>query len=248
VAEKHIAGSGLHWFVRRGSAVRGPFSSTRIRHYVLEGRLGLDDEVSPDRADWRRLGSVDEVVPLQMREGDDSVAERQAQWRRGERLRAWRAILVALVVVGGLVALVLLAGGDREQVAADCAAPAAPGVSWPACHKPGVDLRGAILAEARLANAVLAQARLAGADLHGADLRYADLGGADLSYGNLRGAVLKGADLSNADLTNADLRGADLGFANLGGARVGGAVFEGARFDSAIWVDGRDCAAGGCPR
>ena len=35
---------GPEWFVRRGDAVRGPFSSLRVRQFVLEGKLEVDDE------------------------------------------------------------------------------------------------------------------------------------------------------------------------------------------------------------
>ncbi|MCB1774074.1 MAG: pentapeptide repeat-containing protein [Gammaproteobacteria bacterium] len=248
MSEKHVKGSGLSWFIRRGNTVRGPFSSARIRHYVIEGRLQLDDEVSLDRSEWQRLGSVNEVVPLQMRGNDEAELAQQSQQRRTERLRAIRAIAIAVVVMVALVGIVLLAGRSEERAPIDCTAPAAPAVAWEGCRLSGADLRGVRLDGAHLANADLAGSRLGEAGLRDADMRYVDLAGADLSYAVLRGAVLKGANLRHADLTNADLTGADLSFADLGGARVGGAVFGNTRLEGAIWVDGKACSDGNCPR
>ena len=248
MSDKHVKGSGLSWFIRRGNTVRGPFSSTKIRHYVIEGRLQLDDEVSLDRAEWQRLGAVDEVVPLQMRGDGEAELQQQSQLRRTETLRSIRAIAIAAVVMGALVGVVLLAGDGEELAPVDCAAPAAPGVAWEGCRLSGAKLDGARLDGARLANADLSGSRLGEARLGDADMRYIDLAGADLSYSSLRGAVLKGANLRRADLTNADLGNADLSFADLGGARVGGAVFANAKLDGAIWVDGKACSASNCPR
>jgi uncharacterized protein YjbI with pentapeptide repeats len=248
VSDKHVKGSGLSWFIRRGNTVRGPFSSAKIRHYVIEGRLQLDDEVSLDRAEWQRLGTVNEVVPLQMRDNDEADLQQQSAVRRNESLRTLRAITIAVIVIAGLVGIVLLAGGGEDRAPIDCAAAAAPGVVWEGCRLSGVELHGAQLGGASLANANLSGSRLGEANLQDADMRYIDLSGADLSYANLRGAVLKGANLRGADLTNADLGGADLSFADLGGARIGGAELGNARLEGAIWIDGRACQVGDCSR
>ena len=111
-------GSGLVWFVRRGPAVRGPYSSARVRHLVLEGRLAFDDEVSPDRAHWSRLGGVPEVVPLQMRVEDDDWAIQEAAQRKGERRGALRAIVLASLVVTALTGAVSLIVAPRESPSA----------------------------------------------------------------------------------------------------------------------------------
>ena len=241
-------GSGLEWFVRRGGSVRGPFSSTRVRHFVLEGKLTLEDEVSADRAIWQSIGSVDEVVPLQMRDDAPTLAPQQAAERDGDRLRAARAILVALLVVSALVIAVTLVGPQEDIAVRDCAAPPEPGVLLEGCLLDGAVFAAAQLSSARMANASLAGARLSGADLSGADLRYANLAATDLSYAMLNGADLKGANLRTADLTNADLSGADLSFADLGGVQLGGARFDGSRLEGAIWVDGMRCGKADCPR
>ena len=241
-------GGGLEWFVRRGNSVRGPLSSARIRHHVRDGELQLEDEVSTDRKAWRSLGSVDEVVPPQMRGGEKPPEAPLGTARAGERRQASRAIIVTVVLMAGLVLGVSLVGQRGAEETRDCAAPAAPGVLLEGCRLVGVDMGAAALVGARLANASLARARLAEADLSDADLRYVDLSEADLSYAKLSGAVLKGANLQQADLTNADLSGADLSFADLGGARLGGARLQKALLAGAIWTDGRPCGAADCPR
>lgn len=241
-------GTGLSWFVRRAGSVRGPFSSAKVRHFVLEGRLQLDDEVSPDRRDWQRLGAVAEVVPPELREDAGALARREAEVRRGDRWRALRAGIVASLVIGGLVWLAMLAGGGEADAPRDCAAAPGPGLDLEGCRLSGRDLSSTDLSGARLLNAALDGARLVGSNLGGAVLRYADMRAADLSYSRLNGADLTGANLRQADLTNADLSAADLRFADLSGAWLGGARLDGARLDGAVWTDGRACAAGECPR
>lgn len=248
MAERGPGGSGLTWFVRRGSTVRGPYSSTRVRHYVLEGRLQLDDEVSVDRKAWRRIGAVDEVVPLQMRDGEDAVNARNVVLRSGEKRRALRSMLISGAVVSAVIALVLLSGGPETEAPRDCSSGLRPGVLLEGCDLSGRDLRAALLADAGLANARLGGAVLAEADLRRADLRYVDLSSSDLSYAQLDRAVLKGASLRGADLTNANLGDADLTFVDLTGARVGGAVWHGADLNGAVWVDGGRCGERPCPR
>lgn len=241
-------GGGLSWFVRRGGSVRGPFSSTRVRHLVLEGRLQFDDEVSTDRSSWRHLGSVDEVVPLQLRADGASLAEVGEGERRRERRGALRSILVASLIVAVLIAAVMLAGRRQVDEGRDCGAPPMPGVILEGCQLAGAQMATASLAGARLANAWLGGATFAEADLSGADLRYADLSRADLSYARLSTANLKGANLRFADLTNADLRDAGLDFADLSHARLGGARLDGASLNGTVWIDGRACSAADCPR
>jgi hypothetical protein len=239
-------GSGLEWFVRRGSTVRGPFSSMRVRHFVLEGKLELDDEVSPDRQAWRRLGGVAEVVPLQMRdeEGGLDAPDEDKAGTGG----AWRTILIVCLVICTLTITVYLVGEQAETSQVDCAARPSPGAKFDGCQLTAVDWRSASLSGATFTNAVLVDVLLTEAELVEADLSYVDLGGADLSYARLEKAVLKGANLRLADLTNADLRGADLSFADLSRARIGGARLDNARLDGTIWVDGRRCDATSCPR
>ncbi|MDJ0738865.1 MAG: pentapeptide repeat-containing protein [Gammaproteobacteria bacterium] len=237
----------MAWFVRRGSVVRGPFSSTKVRHFVLDGRLGFDDEVSLDREDWQRLGSVDEVVPLQMRSAGDMPADDDNDRQRRDRQRALRTMTVAAVLIVGLIGGVMWVGSGDGQPQRDCSAAPAPGVFLEGCDLSRLELVGGDLSGARLANTRLMAAKLSTAKLDRADMRYTDLSGADLSYASMTTSVLLGATLRHADLTNADLSGADLSFADLGGARLGGARLDGAKLLGAIWTDGIPCDAD-CPR
>lgn len=247
VSAERVKGSGLDWFVRRGTAVQGPYSSARVRHFVLEEKLAFDDEVSADRREWQRLGSVPEVIPLQLRSnGAEYMAEQDAT-RENDRLRAVRAIVVSALLVIGLTVTVSLMGPPRQEAERDCHARPVPGVDLSGCRLDGMRLTGVALSGASLASASLRAAGLSGADLTAADLRYADLSDANLSYARLVAANLKGADLRRADLTNVVLDDADLRYADLTGARLGGGSLAGARLDSAIWVDGRSCAATPCP-
>jgi uncharacterized protein (DUF2237 family) len=248
MSESKLKGSGLEWFVRRGKVVRGPFNSTTVRHFVIEDKLGLEDEVSADRREWRRLGSVPEVVPLQLRTDGDGLAIQHAVERKGERNRAMRSIVVTLLIIGGFTAAVSLIGRQPRDIERDCATAPAPGVFLEGCRLGGADMVGAALIGAHLANSSLAGAKLSEADLSKADLRYANLSGSDMSYVSLSAANLKGANLRLADLTNADLDGADLSFADLGGARLGGASLQRVRLEGAIWIDGTRCGASDCPR
>ena len=241
-------GSGLAWFVRRGSAVLGPYSSARVRHFVLDGRVAFDDEVSPDRVHWSRLGAVPEVVPLQMRVEDDDWAAQEALQRKGERRGALRAIVMVSVLVSALIAAVSLIGSKETVADRNCSAAPVPGIFLEGCQLSGAKMTGAELVNARMANTVLNGAELGEAQLSHADLRYADLSATDLSYARLDGADLKGANLRFADLTNADLSVADLSFADLTGARLGGARLDKAILDGTIWSDGRRCSASDCPR
>lgn len=248
MAAEGTKGSGLAWFVRRGATVRGPFSSAKVRHFVIEGKLGFEDEVSADRKAWQPLGSVPEVVPLQMRDTGEGLEAERSDQRRGERVRAIRSILVVVAVIVGLVLAVSMVGSGRDDVPRDCARAPGPGVILEGCMLSKAEFAGASLVQANLANSDLSRANLSTADLQRADLRYADLSGADLSYARLGASVLLGATLRHADLTNADLSGVDLSFADLSDARIGGARFDGATLNGVIWIDGSRCGAGDCPR
>jgi hypothetical protein len=230
------------WFVRRGTQVRGPHSSARIRHLVLEGRLHLNDEVSRDRAVWQPLGAVAEVVPLQLRRDGAVDASALLAHERRERQRAMRGTFSALTLLLLAVGTVLWFGGERPAPVAVCTAPAAPAVNWRSCRLDGLRAPSSDLTQADLSNASLVNALLNDSRLDGADLGYANLTGAGLSYAVLAGARLLGANLRGADLTHADLSGADLAYADLSGALLGGAVLTATRLDGAIWIDGRQCA------
>lgn len=238
---------GLAWFVRSGAGVRGPFTSAKIRHSLLDGVIAVDDEISLDREAWQPIAKVPEVLPTQLRHAEGFADDRAAR-QSNELWHSIRSTVLASVIIGIFIAAVVEVGHDSTAVESDCLAPPTAGVVLEGCILSDADLAGAELAAAQLANINLRGARLAGAKMHKADLRYAHLSNADLSYANLGASVLLGASLRYADLTNADLSEANLEFADLTGARIGGARFGGARFDGAIWVDGVKCTSGSCPR
>ena len=72
----------------------------------------------------------------------------------------------------------------------------------------------------------------------GCYLYHAKLSHIDLTGANLEGAALSGATFRYATLKNANLKG----------AQINGTNFSGADLSGAIWVDGRQCAAGSIGR
>lgn len=156
--------------------------------------------------------------------------------------RLWIGLAVGLL---GLLLLLWL-GMDRQEpdAAADCLAPAQPGVNWSYCRMVGMDLRGQDLTGANLSNADLLGAKLSEAHLVGADLGYADLRRARLDRADLSGARLTGAMLQETVLTDTRLAGADLSHADLRGARLDHADLTGAILSRTLWTDGRVCASG----
>jgi hypothetical protein len=230
----------IEWYVRQNGQSRGPLTSAQVRRLLLEEQLTPADLVSSDGLDWRTIAAVPEVLPRQLR-GIDAEDERDRLAEgRSQRRQALGSALVLLGLVGGLLGLVLWLDKPAGS-AADCTAPAGPGVDWQDCHLRSLHAARADLRAALLTNAAVPAAQLHAADLSGADLRYTDLRDADLSYARLAGASLKGADLRGADLTYADLDGADLSFADLRGASIGGADLRHARLHGALWIDGRRC-------
>ena len=153
------------------------------------------------------------------------------------------AAVVALLVIS-VISYGFLIEAPESEPDPDCAAVPAPGINWRNCRMDGVNAEGKDMQGALLNNAVLRGAKLSGIRLNDADLQYVDFSGSDLSYSEMKGAILKGAGLRKADLSYADLSNTDLSFSDLRGANLGGAVMTGARFDSAIWMDGKTCAAG----
>lgn len=230
------------WFIRRGAQVRGPFGSGRIRHFLIEGQLSLEDEVSRDKRNWSLIARVPEVVPRQFR-CDDSEDEAAiaAEEKRG-RIKATITMVVAVSFFAVALGLTIWLGDGGGDGAADCEAVPAPGVHWQNCRKEGLVAPAADMQDAHLSNARLMMARLAGVDLRRADMRFVDLTQADLAFAKLQGVDLTGASLRGADLSNANLSGADLSFADLTDVRLDGSRLDGARLRGAIWLDGRRCA------
>lgn len=243
------------WYLLADGVLLGPYPSGRIRRLLLDRQVSLDDRISEDQVEWRKLVEIPEVIPLQLRAqlGDERAQELIAA--RSQTAEMEKRSTTARVPVMQLVIICLLLGGlglfafwqgipQRDDATRQCQAEAAPGVNWRNCMLVDLDVGSASLAGADLSNAVLGRAKLTATDLTAANLNYADLSGADLSYARLLQASLLGANLRGANLSEADLSGADLRYANLTEVDLTGAKFAGANLEGAIWPDGRTCATG----
>jgi len=58
--------SDHQWYVRRGSAVQGPYSLSQLRRYLLLGRVRLTDRVSDDGEHWLRITQRPDLIPPEM--------------------------------------------------------------------------------------------------------------------------------------------------------------------------------------
>lgn len=252
--DDEISLDGHAWFGIRES---GYFQSTLNELDIEGGGDGWDREREQARKRW--LDERLTAEPLDAQESEQRSGEKaiQAALRhdhqetqtlletsRSSKPPFW-AVVVALLILVGVGALVLLGQSEQPAVAPrlvgipDCGAPPAQGVTWRGC-----DLRNGKLAGAELRDGQLQDAWLDGADLKGAQLAYADLGQASLRGADLTGANLTGADLSGADLSGASLENTKLDYATLTRAHLDGARLEGATLDKAVWQDGRICAEG----
>lgn len=230
------------WFVRRGGTIKGPMTSAKVRHHIVEERLLLTDDVSTDKQNWQSIANTPEVVPLSMRKTNEENEQLHSAIKKNERKKSWITIVVLIVLIAGTVFMVAEPPKDNTAAKIDCSLPAAPKVNWYACpmrnrQLPGVDLSGAKLESIKMANANLTESKLIQANL-----RYANLSTASLAYANLQQADLTGANLAGSDLTNANLQNADLSHADLSSARLGGTILDGAKLNGTIWVDGQLCS------
>jgi hypothetical protein len=245
------------WYVRHEGVPMGSLTGAKIRHLLLDGELTLSDDISPDGKAWRKIDSVPEVVPLQLRAATgDSSAQAMLDARRqsdaleiaDERRFPWLAMTMVVLVIGAILGVAVWIGIPASVDTPQCEAAAAPGVDWRNCILPGKDVGSASLAGANLNNTILRNAKFSATDLTGADLRYADLSGADLRYARFSTAQLMGANLRGADLRGTDFSRSDLRFADLSQSLVESAVFTDANLESAIWIDGATCGAGSIGR
>lgn len=74
------------WYTRRGAKIRGPFPAGLVTRYMVLGRILPEDELSTDRAMWRRADSVWELKPDALRSsgGGGTGSPRLEQARRWE--------------------------------------------------------------------------------------------------------------------------------------------------------------------
>lgn len=78
-----MSASDREWYVRRGSAVQGPYSRDQLRRYILLGRVRLTDRVSEDGARWFRLTQCLELIPEEMHDlgSEEGLARYEAARR-----------------------------------------------------------------------------------------------------------------------------------------------------------------------
>lgn len=233
------------WFVKKGEKTFGPFASAKVRHFLMEGKIDLRDEVSRDKKNWSFLLSQPEVVPLQMRDPEAFAnAEITDDLDPGKKGSLWLPIiLVSLLAAGGIIASMSVQESDSAN-APDCTAEPAPGINWNSCNKRNLQAENSNLDNLEATNVIMNKIKLTGSSLKKANLRYAQFENADLAYVDFSAASLKGANLHGADLSNAILNGADLRYADLTEARLGGVQLKNAQFDGAIWNNGQPCKAG----
>jgi hypothetical protein len=238
------------WFIRHEGEQAGPLSGAKIRGMLLDGDLDLSDQISRDGKEWVAVGSVTEVVPLQIRaDRGDKQAQKKLAARKAvrdedlaeERRFPKAAIAVISFIVVTIIGVAVWLGIPEETASPQCDAQPAPGVNWRNCLLPEKDVGSASLAGANLNSAVLRGGRFSATDFSGADLRYVNLSGADLRYSHLSGVEMVGANLQRADLRGSDLTNANLKFADLNGSLIESAEFTGASLQGAIWTDGKTC-------
>lgn len=241
-----------HWYVRRGTTVKGPFPASQIAKYVLLGRVGLGDEVSQDRRSWRRVRDVSRLVPeamrrgadreeLQMlRQGEDERSGRERRHRRPppaeadlqprgpDRRGAESEAMVRHRRQKAELLERLREGSEKERRSRRWILPAS------VVAVAVVVALGFLIGPTSVGDApdcTLGPAPGVNWNNCSQDLlkaRNADLTGARIRNASLREADLLGAGLAGADLAYTDLTKANLSYGNLQGADLKGATLKAA--------------------
>jgi len=251
------------WFTQKDGVVRGPHPSGLISRFLLLGRLTLDDEISPDRENWRPVREFPRLVPEALHQGDTPEARErllQARLREDERLRERRSSGPVPPEVQDM-----RVGERRQPEPETMIRHRRQRAEWLARPRESMDaaMRGPIpwvVAGAAIVMAVIllvwsmdgvesgtlpdchlppapevnwSYCRMASLDLRGVDLSRANLRNTDFLGTRLDGARLRDADLSYADLRRTRLDGADLRGAVLTGATLQAAVLTRADLEGA---------------
>lgn len=51
------------WYFRIKGKISGPYAAGLVSRYILLGRIGMDDELSTDKENWRAVRSVSDLIP-----------------------------------------------------------------------------------------------------------------------------------------------------------------------------------------
>jgi len=247
----------VSWYVRRGSAVQGPYAPRQIERYLLLGRIRQTDRVSVDGEMWQGLSEVPDLIPEEMKdlESEEGRARFLAAHRRAdERGGDSRASVEVEVEMPGW-------RGHKERrhgsVVDEFDYVRQFATRYVGLRNSSGDLHPVLISGAAVIVLVTAgllltvlydsgRAALSGSECstrpHAEinwtycvkdklSLRRADLRGAILRYASMREA-----DLSSAQLGNADLSYGKFSNANLSGASLRSASMSGTELDNANLV------------
>lgn len=233
------------WYVRRNNQIKGPFPAGQIAQSLILGRFSLQDEVSLDRQDWKRISNVPVLVPevLKADPDDEEAQERLKAARRwADERRSWHKsseehresegdetleyrqhrehVLQDLgkrkeKAVIQLIIVVLIAAGLIYLSFDFSPQQTELEVNCDAPPSKGVNWQYCRMAGKQLIKSDLRSANLNTTVLSNANLFAADLSGANASYSDLSLANLSFANFTAASLKGANLQRADLNQATL---------------------------------
>jgi hypothetical protein len=248
------------WYFRIMGKVSGPYAAGLVSRYILLGRIGMDDELSTDKQNWRVVRLVPDLIPDVMKGDldDPFMRERLMAARRwaDERYRGNRRYSEEEQANRERMA------GDRR----DSETPETIEYRQKRQKRLGIDLRGEntvmgwLLLIASLIAIVYAgyfaythqredkpidcdstakagvnwrNCSMEGRNLSGVDISKSVLNNANLSGVNLVAANLAGSNLSYVNFSLANLQQARLTRATLLGANLRAANLRGADFTGA---------------
>ncbi len=85
----------VQWFVRRDGRIRGPLAAREISRQIVLGRIDPSDELSDDRAYWRPLAALPQLIPDIARQAHTEAGRSRlvlARLREDERVHERRVL------------------------------------------------------------------------------------------------------------------------------------------------------------
>lgn len=233
------------WYIRINNEIKGPFPAGQISQSLILGRFSLQDEVSLDREQWKRIANVPDLVPdvLKADPHDEEAQERlkaARRWadeRRSEhsdsdehrktegyetleyrhnREYIYKGLSKKRDRVGlQLVAVLTIVAALLYFSFGFSPQVTEPEVDCDALPVKGVNWRYCRMAGKQLLRSDLQSANLNTTVLSNANLFASDLSSANASYTDFSLANLSFTNFTNASLKGANLQRADLSQANL---------------------------------